>query len=125
LRFIGSVPDARELMCAADVFLLTSEYEGMPNVVMEAMAAGVPCVVTDVNGVRDLIEHGTNGFIGVHDVQELARYVLALVKDPTLRSQVGDMGRRSIQKNNDPEQVSQRLWSLCEQQYSWEGRRSG
>ncbi len=114
MNFIGTVPDARELMCAADIFLLTSDHEGMPNVVMEAMAAGVPCVVTNVNGVKDLIDHGTNGFISDSDPQSLARHVLLLAQDPTLRSRMGMRARNSIQYNHDPELISHQLWSLCE-----------
>lgn len=117
LHFIGSVPDARELMCAADIFLLTSDYEGMPNVVMEAMAAGVPCVVTDVNGVHDLIQHKVNGFVGSNNAKELAGYLLSMAQDSSLRTSIGIRARNSIQKNHDPEQVSHQLWSLCGQQF--------
>jgi len=117
VRFIGTVPDARELMCAADIFLLTSDYEGMPNVVMEAMAVGVPCVVTKVNGVQDVIQNGVSGFICAPDAQELARRVLSLVQNPSLRCGIGDKAKNSIQNNHSPEQVSHRLWSLCGQEY--------
>lgn len=118
LRFIGSVPDARELVCAADLFLLTSDFEGMPNVVMEAMAAGVPCVATNVNGVQDLIQHNRNGFIGKPDARELAQYVLSLAQNPVLRSWIGKRARNSIKISHDPSLVSYRLWSLCMQSYS-------
>lgn len=114
IRFIGTVPDARELMCAADIFLLTSDHEGMPNVVMEAMAAGVPCVVTSVNGVKDLIDHRSNGFISDPVPHSLARHVLSLAQDPALRFRIGNRARVSIQYNHNPKLISHQLWSLCE-----------
>lgn len=114
IDFIGLVPDARELICAADIFLLSSDYEGMPNVVMEAMSAGVPCVCTKVNGVDSLIEHGVNGFITDHRANSLADEVLRLVEDKKLRGKVGRAAAESVRVSFDPKTIAARLWQLCE-----------
>ncbi|GAA2895293.1 hypothetical protein GCM10010517_60010 [Streptosporangium fragile] len=63
VRFLGSVPDAARLIASADLLVLSSSYEGLPVVVMEALAAGVPVVSTAVGGVPDLVEHGGNGLL--------------------------------------------------------------
>ncbi len=114
VRLIGEVPDARELMCAADIFLLSSDHEGMPNVVLEAMAAGVPCVAAKVNGVADLIRHGATGFIGERDADDLARHVLSLASNADLRRAMGSRARTAIGQRHEPERVARQLWSLCE-----------
>lgn len=114
IRFLGGVPDAHELMCAADVFLLSSDYEGMPNVVLEAMAAGVPCVATRVNSIDDLIEHGSTGFVAAHDATDLAQYVARLAADADLRRAMGSRARAAVERGYRQEQVARQLWRLCE-----------
>ncbi len=114
VRIIGKVPDARELMCAADIFLLTSDQEGMPNVVLEAMAAGVPCVSTNVGAVGDVIEHGKTGYVAPTDANVLSKYVLFLAKDADARRSIGAEARAEIERFYHPEQVVRQLWAICE-----------
>ena len=114
VQFIGHVPDARELVCAADIFLLTSDHEGMPNVVLEAMAAGVPCVTTGVNSIGDLIQDGVTGFVTAHNVDDLAQNVVRLAADAGLRRAVGVRARASIERRYRQEQIACHLWALCE-----------
>jgi glycosyltransferase involved in cell wall biosynthesis len=86
--------DARRVMAAFDVLALTSESEGHPLVVLEAMARGLPIVATAVGGISDTVQHGVNGFITpVRGVQEIATALEILVSDPELR---GRMGRASL-----------------------------
>lgn len=115
VRLVGVIPDARELICAADIFLLVSDHEGVPNVVLEAMAAGRPCVATRVNGVGELIEDGATGFTAARDATELARHVSRLVADPELRRRVGEAARTAVERAHSPVDIARRLWSLCEQ----------
>jgi len=63
VRVLGPVPGARRLVAAADLLVLSSDYEGLPVVVMEALAAGVPVVCTRVGGLPDLITSGRNGIL--------------------------------------------------------------
>jgi glycosyltransferase involved in cell wall biosynthesis len=118
VRFIGEVPDARELMCAADIFLLSSDHEGMPNVVLEAMAAGVPCVTTRVNSVGDLIQHGTSGFVAERDADDLANHVVRLATDTDLRRAMGARARAAIERRYQTADVMDQLWALCERRDS-------
>lgn len=114
VHLIGEVPDARELMSAADVFLLTSDHEGMPNVILEAMAAGVPCVTTGVNGVGDLVQHGVTGYVAAHNVDDLAQQVAHLAANAGLRRAMGARARAVIERGYGQEQIARQLWALCE-----------
>lgn len=94
---IGERDDVPELLGALDVFLLTSDREGMSNTTMEASAAGLPCVVTDAGGNRELVEDGETGYVCASgSTQELAARVLDLLNDAELRRRLGDNGRRRM-----------------------------
>lgn len=114
LRFIGTVPDARELICAADIFLLTSDYEGTPNVVLEAMAAGVPAVCTATANAGDLLTDGAEGFIVAPEAAALAEKLGLLAADPALRERLGSAAARRAHQHYHPHPTAQRLWALCE-----------
>lgn len=60
---LGYGKDIRDMDCAADVFLFTSKQEGLPVAVMEAMSCELPCVVSDIRGVTDLIKNGKGGYV--------------------------------------------------------------
>ena len=61
--FLGAREDVPRILKAADGFVLSSAWEGMPNTVMEAMASGLPVVATDVGDVRELVEDGVSGWV--------------------------------------------------------------
>ncbi len=113
VRLIGSVADARELMPAADIFLLTSDHEGMPNVVLEAMAAAMTCVTTNVNGIGDLIQDNVSGFVTSFSVEDLSQRVVELALDASLRRRLGANARTAIERFR-PEKTIPLLWTLCD-----------
>jgi glycosyltransferase involved in cell wall biosynthesis len=93
----GERPAVRDLLPAFDVFVLTSGYEGLPNAVMEAMAAGLPCVCTDVGGCRELVEEGVTGFlVPPGDAPAMTRALQRLARDQRLRAVLGASGRNRI-----------------------------
>lgn len=103
-RFLGYVEHEKlpHYYLDADLFVLPSLAEGMPNVVLEAMGSGLPIVATAVAGSEELVQHGENGFlIAPKDVHALASSLAALVND---RSLCKTMGKQSQQ---------------IAQQYSW------
>jgi glycosyltransferase involved in cell wall biosynthesis len=100
MRFMGVVPHARlmELLGKFDVFLLTSEFEGMPNVLGEAMARGCIPIVTDIrSGIRDLVRDGESGFVvPVGDVAAFADRLSILYRDPELRCTMAAKVREAV-----------------------------
>ena len=96
---LGRREDVFEILNCSDVFLLTSAHEGMPNVIMEAMLAGLPVVATRVGGVPDLIEDGVHGYLhDIGDIAGMARSLERLLADPDLRQKMGNAGREKILK---------------------------
>lgn len=99
----GEVPDARELMPMADIFLLSSKDEGMPNVLLEAVDAGCAPLATDVGGVRDILGEAAESFevetiIGRRDVAEAAKKLCALASAPQLRTEVSSLAAKGLDR---------------------------
>lgn len=63
IHFLGFRSDIKDLLAVSDVFLFSSLQEGLPRSTMEAMAAGLPCIVSDIRGNRDLIDEGKGGYL--------------------------------------------------------------
>ncbi len=90
VEILGYRADASRLTAAADLFVLASHHEGLPVAVMEALAAGVPVVATDVGGLPEAVRHGTSGqLVPAHRPDLLAAAIGALAADPDLRRQLG------------------------------------
>ena len=80
-----------------DVLWLASGFEGLPNTIMEAMAAAVPVVATDIWGNRELVVHGETGFlVPVGDRAGLARCAHKILEDPASGRRLGEKGRQRI-----------------------------
>lgn len=88
IRFCGFRPDVESYYAAADVFVYPSSYEAFPLVVLEAAGAGLPLVVTRINGVEELVQDGRNGFLVAPDATEIADRLQRLVRDPGLRERM-------------------------------------
>jgi glycosyltransferase involved in cell wall biosynthesis len=97
LHCLGFRPDVDQLLPAFDAFAMASRAEEMPIAVMEAMAAGLPVVGTDVGGMNDLVIHGKTGFLSAPaDPAALAVLLDAIVQNIELRWRMGSMGRTRI-----------------------------
>ena len=98
VRFLGYRQDFRELLKAADIFLMPSYREGLPTVVMEAMSAGLPVIGTDIRGNRDLISHGKTGYlVKVNDAEKMAEYLTELMEKKEQRICMGERAREAVQ----------------------------
>ncbi|MFX1519270.1 MAG: glycosyltransferase family 4 protein [Promethearchaeota archaeon] len=118
INFVGHVShkDVNKYYASADIFILPSLYEGMPFVVLEAMAAGKPVISTNIAGIPDIINNGHTGFlIDPKDVNAIAKYIIMLTKNEKLRKNVGNNGKEHVKKFFNIENVSKRLLSVFEQ----------
>jgi glycosyltransferase involved in cell wall biosynthesis len=89
--------DVPNLLARADIFCMTSLWEGLPMALVEAMAAGLPCVVNAVDGCRDVVENGVTGFLtqpGNH--QETADKIIYLLDHPEEARALGQRARESV-----------------------------
>jgi len=101
VRFAGLVPDFASLVAEVDVFVLPSLSEGLPNALLEAMAASRPVVATGVGGVTDLLRDGDNGLeVAPADSGALAAAVLRLVSDSGLARRLGQSARATVESGH-------------------------
>lgn len=91
--------DVKELLKACDVFALPSTQEGLPVALMEAMSAGLPCIVSNIRGNVDLIEQDKGGLLFQYDaVDEIADQMCILLKNESLREQYGAFNAMKIRE---------------------------
>jgi glycosyltransferase involved in cell wall biosynthesis len=101
------------LYSAADLLVVPSLLENLPNMIMEAMACGTPCVAFDQGGVGDLIEHGSSGYLArAYDPDDLARGMVRLLEDDRHRAEVAERARREAEGRFALEKVAQRYADL-------------
>ncbi|MDE3066478.1 MAG: glycosyltransferase family 4 protein [Verrucomicrobiota bacterium] len=101
VQFRGGVPDTRSVYREAAVCVLTSDYEGTPNVLLEAMACGLPVVASNVGGVPGIVQDGQTGFLLEPDNLEGFTAALAgLVKNAALRTEMGRRARSYVAENH-------------------------
>ena len=98
--FLGERADIAELLQVMDVLVLPSAFEGMPNAVLEAMAAGVPVVASAIAGTREVVQDGHTGFlVPLGDRAALAKRINHLLEQPQLRRRMGEAGRAYVRQH--------------------------
>jgi glycosyltransferase involved in cell wall biosynthesis len=97
IRFLSGCSDVQWLLHRSSLLALSSRREGLPNVVLEAMACGLPVVATAVGGLPEVVEHGRTGLlVPPGDPSALAAAMAYLLQDQEARVTCGDNGRRLI-----------------------------
>jgi len=96
VRFLGFQPNPWRFMARADVFALTSTYEGFGNVLIEAMACGTPVVATRSSGTVEIVEDGRNGVLVDHDPEAVAAAIAGLLDDATRREAMVSSARGGV-----------------------------
>lgn len=113
VEFLGYRRDIPELLREADLMVLTSRREGMPNVLLEGMASGLPIVCTDIPAARQCFEDGKEGyFVPFGDVAAISRGIIELYKDPGKRKAMGVSARDHVEKHFSIEASTRRLLEM-------------
>jgi glycosyltransferase involved in cell wall biosynthesis len=115
VRFLGSRDDVAELMAASDVYVLASNWEGLPRSIIEALRAGLPVVATELAGTPELVTHGDNGYLVERgDIDELAEMLARLISDAGLRARMGARSRERYEAEFSFERMYRRTVGVYE-----------
>lgn len=95
---IGKHPNPEDYLKAADIFVLPSRREGLPNALLEAMATGLPCIGSNIGGNRELVENNSNGLLfTLQKPDELTMALLSLLGNPSHRRHLGQQARETVE----------------------------
>ncbi len=95
VHFVGYRPDVAEILAASDLLVLASEWEGMPNVVLEAMASGKPVVAANVDGVLEALgPAAVEQVFPPRDAEAFVKQILAILGDPALADRLGQQNQQ-------------------------------
>ena len=116
IKFLGRRWDVAELMSSADVFILTSFWEGFPRSIIEAMRAGLPVVASDVAGVSEAVIDDLTGYlIKDRNRNELENKLSVLIANPDQRMRLGEAGRKRYEELFTFEQMANKTLNLYNQ----------
>jgi glycosyltransferase involved in cell wall biosynthesis len=122
VRFLGLRHDVPALLAGVDVLALTSLYEGLPNVVIEAMATGAVAVATDVGGCRELITPGESGLlVGPGDVEAVTGAILQVLRSGELTRRLATAARRRVESEFAVEAMVEKTTAIYEACLSQKG----
>jgi UDP-glucose:(heptosyl)LPS alpha-1,3-glucosyltransferase len=120
LRFVGHRQDVERYYAAADVFVMPASFDISPLVGPEALASGLPIVMTDVGGVREYLREGENGLITTSDPRDLAATLARLSADPILRRRLSEGARPSV-ADRDWRVIARRFLDLMDRLFPFSG----
>jgi glycosyltransferase involved in cell wall biosynthesis len=115
VQFTGATDDMARVYRSADVVVLCSDWEGTPNVLLEALACGLPVIASDVGGVSEIVKHGENGFlVPPGDVEQLVEHARRLAQSPQRRAEMGRVGRILALNKHSPDVLQASIERLFE-----------
>lgn len=112
IKFVGELASMSELYLSSDVLVLTSDHEGTPNVLLEAMAHGLPLVATRVGGVPEIVAEDCGIVIEPRNVTALIDATRRLVLDKELREKMGQKGQLYVRKYHSIDYLRERLMGI-------------
>ncbi len=109
----GRSEQVEDYLRAADVYALSSAFEGMPNALLEALACGLPSVSTMVSGATDILQDGENGLlVPIGDADALAAALRRILSDPAFAAQMAERGLETVRQRYSWEQVTRQYVAL-------------
>lgn len=98
IQFLGALPNSElpNYLHRASVYILPSFYEGLPKTLLEAMSTGIPCIGTDVEGIREVIKHENNGVLCTTEVDSITKALDRVLSNKELAQEIGNSARKTI-----------------------------
>ncbi|MDJ0701609.1 MAG: glycosyltransferase, partial [Woeseiaceae bacterium] len=113
VQFLGFRKDRIRFLLDFDVFAIASELEGIPRCIMEAMAAGIPVVASDIPGCRDIVEHDVNGLLfELGDHEELAEHFERLADTPQLGERLAAAASATVREQYSAQRMAEEYTDL-------------
>ena len=122
-HFVGNIPNAGAYCSQANLFMLASNYEGLPMVIIEAMSQGLPVVASDVGGVSEIVRNGENGYVLENDAQMFARRISEILEDEQKCKAFGDRSLQIFREELTVERMVEGYMKIYERVASQNGRR--
>lgn len=113
IEFLGECQNVPSLLAHSRLLVSCSDYEGFPNVILEAMAARLPVLTTPTGDAARIVKDGATGFvIKPDDPQGMADCIVNLVRNPALANQMGEAGRKQVEQHYNLTSLVPRLMSI-------------
>lgn len=97
--FTGQVDNVGDYLAALDAFIYPSRHEGLGSILLDALEFGLPLIATNVGGIPEIVEDGSNGFLcEVDDVGAMSEAILELSRDPGLRARIAEVNRKKAEQ---------------------------
>jgi L-malate glycosyltransferase len=113
LIFLGECDRIPALLARSGLLALTSDYEGFPNVILEAMAARLPVITTPVGDASLVVQHEKTGYVAEgEDIQGMAAFMVRLARSPSMRMTLGEAGRKRVEEEYKYESLRDRLMAI-------------
>jgi glycosyltransferase involved in cell wall biosynthesis len=125
VTFLGARSDVSEVLMAADAFVMSSKSEGLPMALLEAMAAGVPCIATGVGGIPDLFGDDRGLLVPAQDARALADAMAAIARSPELRQRLVSNASANLVRNYALDAIANRYLELLGLPQTVSGTRTG
>jgi glycosyltransferase involved in cell wall biosynthesis len=111
--FLGECDRVPALLSRIAMLVLSSDYEGFPNVILEAMAARLPVITTPAGDASLVVQHGKTGYVvECEDTERMAAFMIRLARSPSMRMNLGEAGRMRVEQEYNYHSLSERLFAI-------------
>lgn len=107
VKLPGTTKDIHRKIKKSKIFILTSDYEGMPNALLEAMSLGLPCITTKVSGIQEIVKNKNNGIIVKNNSQEILKEIIKIIENNNYAYSLGYEATK-IYENLNEEKIAKK-----------------